>query len=573
MKPLGIPCMILVLLVSQTSAQRQVQTGRVLDANPLVGSGGYNNVPRNYASNSNMYDITRSRGLSGFQGNAPTISNQLSVGATTSGVSTFRQQSVSLQDVTSNRGSLYRPQAYIYNDPLRTSLNVRDVVQSAEENRIPTPGASQALPAAGLANELFVDATAKYEPIMANTPRPETTGPITGLTPMAYQQRQQNIMQAVESQRLARRGGEDLFGVLRVQDRAELARQLRDLSETDESEEQADTGDVSLRARVDGEIDTAVRPEPPAPLDSPVPNISDSLAQRPGEEGSRLADPRLPQMPRPGQQAILPSRDALPQANRDAFVDLLMALRNRKEMIRQQRIAEAEDRRSEPPMDAEDEDSDMPPAHTSMPRNSRLVNFNASRQIVIRDLAGQADNAFNRYMQRAKTALSAGRFYQAKRQYELAMISRPGNPLAHLGLSLSTFAAGEWFTSAENLDAALSLFPPLMETEVQIQSMLPPQAVDRSLGDLEQWIQDAGGSPKLHLLAAFMYHNAGQQKDAQRHARAIREAKFSGDIAKTYAEYILTGQIPEGGPDSRATAPSDTTKSRTITDALRDIED
>ena len=168
--------------------------------------------------------------------------------------------------------------------------------------------------------------------------------------------------------------------------------------------------------------------------------------------------------------------------------------------------------------------------------------------IVITTLAGSGKDRFNRHMSQAARMMEDGRYYDAARQYEYATILTPSNPLAHAGQSLAYFGAGEPGTAAHRLMRALRLFPPLMETRIQVVSLVGEKAYEKRLGDLNGLLSTEFGRKQktLVLLATFLHHNAGNRAEAEVWAERLMEMTLRDKLLNAYARFVLRGQRPSG---------------------------
>ncbi|MCD4824753.1 MAG: hypothetical protein K8S55_09100 [Phycisphaerae bacterium] len=553
--------------IDRRYAPGQRAQGRLLDASLEYGSGGINSaVPTNYV-NTHISSLTESRGLSGFSGRAPNLSRSLRVRDISGGISTFRQQSLG-GAYSSRSGNLYRPQEMKYDNPLTRTLHTRDIVRAESIGRLPLP--KNVTRNNKIANKLFVDATVDYKSFMPVNAR--VTGRELGLGRDDPRHAIQNqLIHKFESHDIAQRGGDELFGVLRQEDRAKLARELSEFRD----EDKADKVEADQQA-VDAQVDARIG----EPLEAETGKELVERLRKPGEprETEDARDSRDKRKLRPDRMST--STPDIPGENQDVFFDLLLKLQEQK---RQDREAEAKAKEAAK-AEAQDAIRELPdeepsPAETALPYrirqesrlepSERFVEVDAKKHLIIHNLAGTSKDLFNRYMNRAKKDLLAGRSYQASRWYELATMVRPKNPLAYLGGCLSTFAAGEWFTASRRLQAAVELFPPLMETKLNIPKLMPAKTFRTKLAALENWIATINEKDvQLLFMAAFLQHNDGNDNGARRHAKTILEVEKSDRqlikglkkktnykillqrheeryrIPKAYAEYLLSGKVP-----------------------------
>ena len=547
--------------------------GRLLDASMEYGSGGINSaVPTNYV-NTHISSLSESRGLSGFSGHVPSLSRSLRVRDISSGVSTFRQQSLG-GAYSPRSGNLYRPQEMQYDDPLTRTLHTSDIVRAGSIGRLALP--KSVARNNKLANKLYVDATVDYKSFLPVNVR--VTGHELGLgrDDPRHTLHSQRIRE-FESHDIAQRGGDELFGVLRQEDRAKLARELSEFRDADK----ADDTEADQKA-VDAQVDARIG----EPLEAESGKELVERLRRPGEprETEDARDSRDERKQRPDRTST--STPDIPGENQDVFFDLLLKLQEQK---RQEREAEAKEKAAAREKDSTEAeaagvdrklpDKKLSPIEAALPYrvrqesrlepSERFVEVDTKRDLVIHNLAGTSKDLFNRYMNRAKKDLLAGRSYQASRWYELATMVRPKNPLAYLGGCLSTFAAGEWFTAARKFQTAVELFPPLMDTKLNIPKLMPIKTFHAKLAALEHWIGTVNEKDvQLLFMAAFLQHNNGNDGGAKRHAKAILEGekynrrlieklKKKVDykrlllrheeryrIPKAYAESLLNGKTP-----------------------------
>ncbi|MBN1554135.1 MAG: hypothetical protein JXA11_05285 [Phycisphaerae bacterium] len=577
---LGVTAMTVSLAAAQV---RQIGGGQALDASLQVGSGGINYaVPQNYTPNTGMSSLTQSRGLSAFKGHAPTISNQMSIGISTDGVDRFQQQSVGVQQAVQGGPGLYDPQSTMYNSQLRTFLRPSDIVQANYGRRVPLPGDQPVSKNTKLAEDLFVDATAGFKPIMPTDVNEMAVGNALGLPRMeggapdgAHQ-----WAKTLDSQQLAQRGGRDLFGMVRQEDRAKLAQEISDF---DQSEETPGTPGLTVKS------EEPIQPVDPRlkstdltrKLEGPTAPKTTSTPLRPTQtaegEGAQPGQP-------PDRQQIDPNT-GLPRENADAYFDMLVKMRSRR--LAQQERAPGQPEGFQPPGPAPVEGAPRPPApgattpeeQTTTPRQAlqpmdqavldrmkaavphdgrtQSVELTSGNQIVVHRIAGEADDTFNRYMRRAESAMKARRYYQAARQYSLAAAARPTNPMAHMGACLANFAANEWLTSARNLRTAMELFPPLMEAKMDLKQLVPLDNWPAQLDLMEQWVDKTPDQPLLVFLAAFIEHNYGRDDPAAQRAAQIRTFTNPPKILLAYAEFITTGKLPTDMKPLRRAAPTE----------------
>lgn len=498
------------------------QHGRALDASYQVGAGGRNYaVPNNYApSSTSIYAATRTRGLSGFRGRASALSGDFQGTLSTDGLSRFERQSVGIQDVM--RGPTYDPRSSVYYDPYRRTLDSRAVERAAEYNITPIPGeVSRQL---RVAQDLYVDATADYRPMMAEQSMNTMAQALDITTPRTGVMATDETSARLGARDLAEQEGPEMFGVLRSDERAKLADELRKLR--DERLGQDDVDGVR-----EGALELQVQPEGARRDSEPIDTSLQGRQQppplvQPGEDDDNATEWT--------SVTRQPGRENLSTASADVFLDVLIALQQRQ-------IAEqAGD-------EATDETDETPPTMEQRLRGNLSVERTEDNRVIIHRLEGSQASDFNQLMEQGRKALREGRFYRATRRYELAAMIRPRNPLPFVGRGLSAFASGEYYTAAMSFHRALEVFPALMETELDFESLLPVAGfdVDQQTHRLEQWLAEIEARAPVRFLAAFLYQNMGKSELARHHAEQLMDTEAGMDpIFKAYAQYVLTGKKP-----------------------------
>ncbi len=524
--------------VEQNQADRGRQDGRMLDANPSVyGGRGNSAVPSGLPRDTSIGSIGRSRGLSGFSGNLPSLNNELKLNVHTNGVDRFRQQSVGVQDAVQGGPGLYRPQTETYYSPLTTTLRPSDITLANEVRQVPMP--SRVSEVQNVANKMYVDAMADYKPF---TGQQQTQLPYQslGLGSEAQQRQTSQVLQQAEGHSLASQGGQELFGMLQEEDRAKLARELRALNQGDDPGlfEPTDPNDRRIQARVEGRLGEPVGRN----LGQPLGQTDPLAATQPGLETEDEPAEDIPGTARPVQPGSLTARppsqtrrigqQEIPPQNQDVYMDLLVGFRQRQQG----------DSADSPVVPGQAPTTDGEVA-SDQGDDGQAVEVQGP-QIIVHNLAGAGQDPFNRFMRRGRKLMTQGRYYQALQQYELASLTRSQNPLGYLGQSLASFMAGEWFNSSAQLRQALTMFPPLIETRLDIANLIPPKEFDARLKALEKWAASVPDQPSVLFLSAWLSFNAGDQKAAADKARELLKRDDIDKFIRVFSEYIVTGKKP-----------------------------
>jgi hypothetical protein len=512
---------IVLITVPVGGQVTQTQTGRELDANFLVGSGGYN-ATRGYGRrfNSQLYVTGQVTGLGTFRGSvgyrAP---DQLGLDLPSASLSSFRRSSVGLTDLSAQVP--FRPAPYY--ERTTTVFGIPQITRGGTAPGSNVPRRSVA-PLA-LAQKLFVDATAEYRPLVPSAPIVIPTVP-SGIGKVASPAGPRKPLLP-----LGRRPDLVCPPLLDTEDREQLAEELRDLYRHDTMVDQ------QLKAEVD-----ATRGIELPPRDVELEEEQKAQAALEGREV------------RPG--LTLPpevhAEETLPPPNQDVYVDLLVRMRERR--MKTLSARKPTEQLGAFALDESAESLKRSPRATHLREikaiggeGANLVVISPENQIIIRGLAGTSSDEFNKYMNRAKEYLDDGRHYEAARQYRLAMIIDSKNPLPRLGQGLAYFVAGEPLTAGINLRRALESFPPIMEMRLDVPMMMDAIAFQRQLDRIDKRLKKEGrkADPLVLFVATFMHYSVGNLQVAKYYAVRLHTLSDPDDkLFRAYATFVLTGKRP-----------------------------
>ena len=519
---ISIIAVLICVLVDANSVfaqYRQQGGGRVLDNNLQVGAGRYNSrVPSNYSRHrGGFFSVRNSKGLSAFRGRLPSIDTQLRIRSVNPRTSLFRQQSVGLNDVIRGRG-IYDPQNYVYQSQLRTSVNLRDVGIASYRRKTVLPGRTTAAQIGRdkTAAQLYRQATRGYQPLIV--PDFDLSANAFGAESRRLAELKEKYAYNVEIQKVLNRRGDQLFGLLRSEDRAKLAKEISELKKNElfGGKEQGLSDDL---------VDNMVDLKTGKPVKTKTPKAGDLI--RDPETG-------LLRRLRPGEKA--PSEKKrnvelrIPKAKKDVFLDLLKKLRDKKK---------AEEEGKEFKLKKEKDQDEEEAA------KSRNVDLDKKdKALVIRNLAGIGDDQFNKYLKQARSFMKNRRYYSASRRYRLASMLRRQNPLPHVGAILSSFGAGEWQTAANELELAIKLFPPLIEVKLSLSQLMNEEDVEKRLAALDSWIGKVKVKPSVLMLACYLNRSSGNFANSKKYAKMILENEDATEVQKSVANYVLYKKLP-----------------------------
>jgi hypothetical protein len=521
--------MVVCLLVTGAFGQMQVGSqGRALDASSQAGSGGYNTrVPSNYMKNTNMSSLNESRGLSGFHGKVSDLSGNFQGRISTDGVSRFMRQSVGVSTLSSPQ-KLYDPKDTYYVDPSRAVLRTGQILQAEGRGEVPRPGHTNP-PSSVMRSKAYVNAMADYAPIMPQQNRLATAGQaLTSqetrkISPMRnYVRPDSDLAKKVELDHIIQRGGDSLYGIMHSDDRRDIAKEIREFDEDMPAYNQPIRPLETLQQQG---LEAESRFGKPIEGRGELNRESDTTGK--GLENRRIVA---------SQTSTWHTR---PIENQDSYMELLVALRGRRDAEKRKKAIDSEGKDAEKTKPEEDA-----PATLTPPGYKKNVELTKDNQIIIHKLSGKSFDVFSQYMNRAKESLGKGLYYQASRQYDLASIAKSQDPMPYIGGCLAYFGAGEWKSSARKLSVALKLFPPLVETRLDLPEFLSNDDIKANFAELESWIEKTGRKPALILLGTYISHNLGDKTKAQKYATMLKEEKSVPPVYHAFADYVLTGKRP-----------------------------
>ncbi len=515
------------ILAVSAYAQGQVvplQSGRQLDASHQVGSGGYNSTvsSSNAGFSSQLYVTGQTTGLSGFQGHVPySAVNQFQANAPSAAISGFIGRSVGVQDALS--GNSYRSTSFI--DPDRATANVLQPKASLTTIGAPAPRPIDNT-SSSYNNKMYMDAMAAYGPIMTSDygsalDPGKITAPDGSALPSSLSSEQRN---AANMATISRPGASALFGVVNARDRMDLAGELYEMELTDDR--------VQIRSTPGGEY-TPGGVRPADFTGRPGSQDVNEDTGKPGATGTPLgATPRM-------------------KGGMDVFTDVLVRMQEQRTggerpgVPAKTNTPETTSIKSRPVYDQGAKPRNL--FGDEMPAELVKIVEVRDRNIVMHGLAGSSSDDFNVHMTRAEKKLRASRFYDAAGDYEIAITINPRNPLPHIGLALALTGAGEPLSAGVYLKRAMELFPPIMETRIDVNSMMDKEIVSRRLAFLKKRLDDKTQrtEPLLLLLEVFMARNAEQDSLVRRYVPRLQEVAGTDKILATYAEYISTGKKPQ----------------------------
>ena len=558
---------VLALCAAGATAQvRQIQGGNALDANPLVGSGGYNGVrPVATGINGNLIMSGNVTGGKAFQGFSP-ISNPSSLQTTipSASLSNFVRDSAGLPGIQSGLSdSVSRP----YFDPSRTTVSSgtveagtllsRDLggTYRAGQGQYQTPAMSLSgtQPIGQYAGQLPYAAPAwtpagigMFNPdVVANTPgeirRSNPLTPFATSGPLGIANVGKTLETAIQT---AEPGSQTNLQVQRGQ-RVPPGQ----LERPAEPGPQGQPGDVSqLNIVPQDSTLSLVRPNAgkqgtgrPEDLEQPgsvlrgVEQTSSSLLTEMQQYSGSMQQGIAPGGERRQGQTQQQPLTQKQQQPLDLSADAALHRPADDLRLLQPGATEAQRQRMRTDLGRE--------------QASRLVE--GRMRTPIRSLAGARQTQVDQILAQAEDLMRKGEYYRAAGAYSGVITAAPDNALAWLGRANALLAAGEYLQGYVALESGISRFPQVLEFDLDLPALVGNREIlDIRRAELEKLL---AGNPdyRMQFLLGYMDYYSGQRNLGLRVIKQAATAAPAGSIVpKAYT--ILAGQAaPASQPANR----------------------
>ncbi len=548
---ISITVAALLSVATDLSGQvRRIGDGRALDANPLVGSGGFNVPGGGYQLNRGNLIITGNiTGGRAFQGFSPIRdSSQLLLSLPSSTLSDFMRDSTGVNDVLANRPA-FEPRPFFF--PQQTVTNV-----GAIEAGLNLPGTS----------------VPRSSYVVPRMDRPRTTDPLVSLPAPGVQPIPQGDQLLLKPLQVGMQPVANLPGAVNPQllssplfaRNANLAA-LTPLSALPPGP--AATGlpaDLATAPSapgapagpwVPGQQPLAERTgiQPPDGLLRPSARLGPGLllpeslagrieptpAARP-EEGEPPAGP--PEGPEPA--ARTPTELPAGPTGQDAFQDMLnvLAFRQRLEQWRTQTAAEI--------ASAEAPSAQVPTTpRVAPPSQQRAAELEAQRarareflEKPIGSFVGTAPTAVNERLREAEEFMAGGEYYRAAGRYEIAHTLDPRNPLPLLGRAHALIGAGQYLSAVNSLCRAIQRFPQIVRFRLDLTAFIPDaKLLEIRRAYLESRLREKDDYRLRFLLGYIEYHTELAEFGMDNLKRAAAAAPADSPIAR-FPELVRPAQ-------------------------------
>jgi hypothetical protein len=545
--------LLLTVAVAGAHAQYQIQqTGRLFDANPQIGSGGYNAARpvSPLALGNALAQGTIGRGMS-LRGVSPIGDPTAFRGPLGSGMlSAFRRDSVSMADVSSPYAGLV---GLPYYDPSQT-VATGGFLSGQYGPVVPrfgpqVSGSGPAGSAPGVPGplDLRLDTRLNVGSVSgADGWSPSVAGlrsQIVGLTPGGNSELSSTIFGPAPRAAAP-------FPAPRVADRVlnNLARlpvpDMRDLTRP-------------------GTLDGQQFEEPPGsrpPLGTPLDAVRRGEARRLTEEVPR--DPRLPRLDRDrpfmlGPQVRTPGpteAEAGRSPIRDATTSAMPRLRDASVLPgydvftdMQLGLALAADPSAAWFKDIQDAVRQNPAATGLMQELAAAQSQEFIARVVnapIRTFHGQGESPLNNEILKAESLLEIGQYYEAVRRYEAARRLDPLNPLPLIGKGNAYLAAGEYLSAVVALVQGFERYPELSKFSFDLAALMGGgEVVDIRRSDLMRRLESQE-DPRLRFLLGYLEYFGGDRESGLKNFEKAAETDAGASIISRFPAMLREGRLP-----------------------------
>ncbi len=543
-------------------------SGNLLDANPLIGSGGYNrpiSSPWTPGLGADAVITRNVTGLGGFHGQTPLLqTNQFRDTLPSAGLSEFQRISVGIDDVQSGR--TLRPTHYLGPQETISDLGfIRDGLNRPGSSTVLSPYV-QPRPLTGPVVREPIQPRAR--PLLSSGLRLPAGELGTTQTDLAPDTPASSLLRSPwqRSPSFTRAAMSSLFGTPR-----------------------------SSRAIVDPSNDLADSRFAPVPIDRTVDLVRKLDREPPGigpDDGrdtriltrdSRLRDASSPSFAGPGRADSRPSirgfaerrplesarpsddeSDAPFGAGIDRFTLMYDAVWASQ---RAGRAPSGFARREAAPAEAPDgrilqgPSTTPEPAATPEPGESDPAKTSPDSQALIADAVARlrwADKTLgdpittfahenrgrlDQYLREAERALHDGEYYRAAELYELAQSVDPRNPLPWLGRGHALAAAGDYMSAAYMLERGIGLFPQIAAFRLDLPSIVGRHdAFDLRRAELERRLETAENH-RLRFLLGYLELYSGLVPEGLRELELAAQGAPEGSIIATFPDLVVGRSI------------------------------
>lgn len=156
----------------------------------------------------------------------------------------------------------------------------------------------------------------------------------------------------------------------------------------------------------------------------------------------------------------------------------------------------------------------------------------------IRSFAGTGDDQVNRHLLAAEAAMRSGNFYTAAGEFALASTWAPDNPLPLLGRGHALAAAGEYVSAALFLTRGIGRFPDIVAFDLDLPALVGGRDVfDRRRADLEQQLA-RHDTCEMRFLLGYLEYYSGLRDVGLKNLRAAAAKAAPGSVIARFPEML-----------------------------------
>ena len=174
----------------------------------------------------------------------------------------------------------------------------------------------------------------------------------------------------------------------------------------------------------------------------------------------------------------------------------------------------------------------------------------------VRSFVGRGDSALNDELLKAESLLEIGQYYEAVRRYEAAQVLAPYSPLPLVGKGHALLAAGEYMRAAVALVQGLERYPELVKFDLDLTALIGgPEVVDIRRANLMQLLERQDDS-RLRFLLGYLEYYTGQRESGLANLDRAAAGDRTGSIIARFSA-MLRGEAVLPPPKLPGPAPAE----------------
>jgi hypothetical protein len=162
----------------------------------------------------------------------------------------------------------------------------------------------------------------------------------------------------------------------------------------------------------------------------------------------------------------------------------------------------------------------------------------------IQTFHGRGDSGKNNELLKAEALMDIGRYYEAARRYEVAHILDPLDPLPLIGKGNALLAAGEYLSAAVALVQGFERYPELSRFKLDLPALIGGrEIIDIRRADLLERLTNQD-DPRLRFLLGYLEYYSGDpalRESGLKHLERAAELDTSGSIISSFPA-LLRGE-------------------------------